>query len=466
VSVGSRGVTVGSGIGPLHISNRGVGLSVGSTLGGIGVSNRGINGFVGPGPFWLGGSVGLPGSLHSRERQDGTGFSNRSKPSIVKSRSVFLADTPDLGAQYKKYRDELSAAGVKRRNRFEVRVAAAQALFWKSAGMVAVQRPYWAVEPPQLPELPGTRHIRREARSRLRERSELTFFMKGKRELIDSESVIVLDELQQRRQQLLKTLHGVLDRFRNSDPKVANVVYNTILADNMFPARWLGVVDGIALVAVAFGSITEMVWPEEHGISKTGNLTVNKIVKRDLVETHANLLLRCLLATGKEVLSANPKLKEVRLFAVDARTSGKLGERPVWAELMMRQADLKYLNAQVSNIQRVVNMEQQWLSTDGEVPDEAEWSFFTSLIEAYRDLLEVDLEIRRRFGDRMNGTMKKTGEVVPMGKLSTLLKSEPDVLAVVSTASQDFVGEFRGESSVNDLRFWFDLLTAIPKNVK
>lgn len=467
VSVGTRGVAVGSGIGPLHISSRGVGLSVGSSLGGIGINNRGINGFVGPGPFWLGGAIGSSGpSRGSADRHDTNG-ELRPKTALVKSRSVFLADMPDLGAQYKSYRDELTAAGVKRRNRFEVRIAAAQALFWASAGMVSVQRPYRAVEPPQLPDLPGTRHIRREARSRLRQRGELTFFMKGKKLLVDDESVVVLEELQKKRQQVLKDLNGVMTKFRNSDPKTANVVYNTILADNMFPARWLGAVDGTGVVMVAFGSMSEMVWPEEHGLTKSGNLAVNKVVKRDMVDLHKSLLLRCLLGTGKEVLSANPKLKSVRVMAVDAKGSKLLKDRAVWAELIVKQADLKYLDAPMSHIQRIVNLEQQWLSADGEVPDEAEWSFFTSLLESYRDLLVTDLDIRRRFGDRMKGHMKKTtGEAVPMGSVSDVLSSEPAVLKLVSSSSQIFVGDFRGEVSVNDLQFWFDLISVLPRNEK
>jgi hypothetical protein len=349
---------------------------------------------------------------------------------------------------------------VKRRNRYEVRIAAAQALFWASAGITAVQRPYHQVLVPEAPELPGAKQIRREAKARLRDRRQLKMVMRGRRDLIADEEADVLSELEGRRQQLNANLNSVRSQFAHLDPLITGIVFNTVLADNLFPARWLGLVDGVGLVVVAFGSPSEMVWPEEADVGDSGSMKVKKVAKRFMLEEHMRMLLRALMATGKEVLSANPQLRQVRVVAIDRSGPEKLGERNVWGELTLGQRDLRHLNVTSTNVERVARLEQQWLNADGEISDEDEWYFFTSLLTSYRDLLIDEGAVMQELADRLKGKMKPTSrEVVPSGTLSMLLEGDPESLRLIAGSGRGLAGT-SGEQSVNDLQFWLDVIAA------
>lgn len=454
VSVGRGGVRVGSGVGPLFVSNRGAGVSVG----GLRVSNRGIGASVSPGPFWFGAgtrwpsfsSLTQPGGLTSYARsttqrliggnssfgpitqQPSTTPSQQSNTSRVSNRpgQMFGAPLANMGQQFLQYQNNLTSNGVKRRNKYEIRSAAAQALLFGSAAHVSVLRSYSELTVPPIPDVPNGKEIRREARRRLRARGDIPLWSFSNSPVLDSECAQIQSEISSRHRVLAQTLSNNLAKVKNlSNPLTANVM-NTLFADNLFPARWIGCSQNHGIVVVAFGGVDEMIWPEEMTITKSGGVGVKKVSKDDRGRRHRQILVSALLSTAKEALSAQPNLARITIVAIDGFQSQSIMSRDVWGFTTIERRDLSRISTSDDLIRNVISLENQFYSADA-IDDDSEYSFFTSLISVTEAL---NAEANRVASNFMKNVLVRPTTrgtwLEPLGSIQSVFRSEPSLLGI------------------------------------
>lgn len=476
VSVGTGGVRVGSGVGPLYVSNRGAGVSVGGGLGGIGVSTRGLSGFVGPGPFWFGGGLrwpslrGLSGAsgragggvrpgrgLHGGGAS-GVRYTMPLRHSVMTAGRIFSSNLPNLAAQHASLKVQLAAAGVKRRNKYEIRQAAAEALLWGCASAVSVLRAYHPVQPPEVPPLPTAIEIRREARRRLRERKTLRVFMKGRNALINAEIDEIAREVDEARRLLSAQVQRAHQRFLAMHPEVLSEVLDNLLADNQFPARWVGNIGGAGLAVVAFGGVDEMVWPEEMRVSKSGGVTVGKVGKEDLQRLHKSLLARAVVSTGIECLAAHPLLSSVRVVAVDGSSSDPLPMREVWGDCVVSRRDTARLASREDLIAEIIQIEQRFAGGGLVIEDEQEYQFFNHLISIRGRLDSASSAVTSVFGKSiMVNPAPKGGSIRTRGSLITVIADDPAMAAMLRSTSMASPPQPEDSANVLSLDFWRSL---------
>lgn len=472
VSVGTGGVRVGSGLGPLYVSNRGVGVSVGTGLGGAGISNRGVGGFVGPGPFWLGGNLRWPSlrgfltsgrpTVHSSPHHgsghaspSGVRYSMPLRHSVTSTRVLFSSTLPNLAAQHAALKSQMVAAGVKRRNKYEIRQAAAEAIFWSCASMVAVLREYHAVQTPAVPPLPTLKEVKREAWRRIFKHHELKLVLRRWKQLLAEEIRAISSELQARRDAMNIDTRKGFERFSRMEPEVLSLVMDCLLSDNLFPARW--VINDLdrGLAIVSFGTIDEMIWPEEMKVSKSGGIAVGKMGKDDMHRLHKSLLARAIVSTAVECMAAHPGLSSVRVVAVDGSSQAGLLQRQVWGDCVVTRSDMSRFRPQEGLIQEVVALEEFWNANSGGLDDEQEYLFFNRLLKVWKQLEMTSSSVTANFGKSILVAPSPKGRGIGMrGTLEYLLSDAPSLLAKVRVsqlAEPPHQGEF---GKVFDPEFW------------
>lgn len=500
VSVSNRGVGVSAGLGPVRISNRGAGVRVG----GISVSNRGVGAAISPGPFWFGGNLS-----RGRSRAGGARtyrkYTAGLQQGINNSSTTFLRVSPSLSSSFAEYQQDLQNAGVARRNRFEVRSAAAQSIFWELSTIVSFTRNYELVISPQVPPIPSNDEIH--AKSHEQVLSKLQFQgwkkdgsirsaelsrlakkvakSKGQYKLFNkSNSQVVLQEreilkqvvkqdldaialdfirlrtdIKNKKVELERAIQTAFTKFDQLDPLILGVVMQSLLADNPVPATWGGYQNGCGLVFVAFGDSEQVVWPEVYDVGNNGQIKAVKRLKKNTKELHQTILLRTLLAAGKEVLSASPKLSKVRVIAIDNVKATKTLDRQVWGEILLTQQDLRNLKADQSWTSSWNNLSTNWEASGGNIEDEYENSFFSALLNLSLKLEGLNSQLFGHVAGNLKGHVSKsTKEMVPMGRLQDILPNDGlNWLAEINKT--DFVDclKLLSSTDVNEPDFWFDL---------
>lgn len=500
VKVGSRGIGVSGGLGPLHISNRGAGIRVG----GVSVSNRGIGASISPGPFWLGGNLSGRRSRPSglkRNRKNAAG----QQQGLTKSSTTFLRVSPSLSSSYAEYQDGLRNAGVARRNRFELRSAAAQSIFWELSTIVSFARNYEVVATPQLPALPSDREVQAESHKQIltslqfkgwrkdgsiqpadltrlakqsakskghykllgksnalaiqNERQVLKLTIERDLDVIAADYIRLRSAIRAKKSDLEDAIQRVFTKFNQLESLILGVVMQSLLADNPVPATWAGCQNGCGLVLVAFGDSQQVVWPEVYEVSNNGQVKVRNRLKKNTRELHQTILLRTLLAAGKEVLSATRNLPRVRVIAIENTHAARTLERNVWGEITLTQQDLGKLNGDQSWVPQWNQISTNWERSDGRIPDELENSFFNTLLNLSVKLDGINSQIFGHVAGNLKGHVSKsTKEMVPMGHLQDVLPRDGlNWLAEVDRS--DFIDclKLLSTTDVNDPDFWLDV---------
>jgi hypothetical protein len=454
VSVGRGGVRVGSGVGPLFVSNRGVGVSAG----GLRVSNRGVGASVSPGPFWFGAGTRWPsfsslshpgawasyarstkqriiggnGSLGAVTHQPSTPPAQPRNFSRLNTRpgQIFGAPLANMGKQFLQYQNNLISSGVKRRNKYEIRSAAAQALLFGSAAHVSVLRSYSELTVPPIPSVPNAKEIRREARRRVRERGDIPLWSFRNSPVLDAECAQVQSEITTRHRVLAQTLSVNLAKVKNLSNSSTSNVMNTLFADNLFPARWIGCSHGHGIVVVAFGGVDEMIWPEEMTITKSGGVGVKKVSKDDRGRRHRQILVSALLSTAKEALSAQPNLARITVVAIDDFEGQPIMSRNVWGFTTIERRDLTRISTSVDLIQNVISLENQFYSADA-INDDSEYSFFAQL-KTTTDALDAEANrVAAHFMKHVFVRPTSRGTwLEPLGSIQSVFCSEPGLLGI------------------------------------
>lgn len=388
---------------------------------------------------------GVPGVRYSMPRRH----------SVMSTGTVFSSRLPNLGAQHASLKIQLAAAGVKRRNKYEIRQAAAEALFWGCSSAVSVLRAYHPVQPPGLPPLPTANEIRREARRRLRERRELRVFMKGREALISAEIRDVNLQVNEDHRRLASEIKRSHQRFLAMDAEVLALVMDSLLADNLFPARWIGNVGGAGLAVVSFGSIEEMVWPEEMRVSKSGGVTVGKVGKEGLQSLHKNILARAVVSTGIECLAAHPQLSSVRVVAIDGSSGNPLPEREVWGDCVVTRRDVARLASREDLIAEIIQVEQKFAGSGQVIEDEQEYQFFNHLISIRGRLDSASSAVTSVFGKSiMVNPAPRGGSIRTRGSLVAVLADDPAMLAMLRSASIASPPQPEDAANVLSIDFW------------
>jgi hypothetical protein len=483
VGVGRGGIRVGSGLGPLYVSNRGAGISVG----GVRVSNRGVGASVGAGPFWLGGNARWPslksvGRVYRGGGIFGGGVTNwtgrvlqhggsggalpvgvkpgtavRTPQPLAPTSRIFSATNPHVGNQYLSYRNQLMASGAKRRNKYEVRAAAAQALFWSGASLAAVMRSYGSFVSPQIPELPSVGEMRRAARSRLRARRAIPIYSLGRNTVVDAELVQVRAEIESRRLVIHRSLHRALRKVLACTEPQVGIAVDTLLADNLFPARWIGQSQGHGVVVVAFGPVEEMVWPEEIKINANGQVGVHNLTKENMGRMHRRLLARAFLATAKEVLNAHSHLQAITVVAVGADAMASLLDCTVWGFCTVQRSDLSRLVSSDAAIEQLIALEKNFGSVEA-IDDDSVYPFFSQLMSVWETL---DNQVQNLSAHFMSGVYanpaKKGLHLEPVGTLDVVFKNEPALLGIFRSAKIPAPTSAEDAWNLDDINFWLSL---------
>jgi hypothetical protein len=473
-------------------------------VGGISVSTRGVGASISPGPFWFGGNLSR-GRSRAGGARGNRKYTAGLQQGINNSSATFLRVSPSLSSTFAEYQADLRNAGVARRNRFEVRSGAAQSIFWELSTIVSFVRNYESVTNPHVPAIPSNEEIhtksheqvinklqfpgwkkdgsirsaelsrlaKQVAKSKgqyklfnknnslvvLQERENLKRVVEKDIDAIASDFIQLRTELKTKKIELERVVQAAFAKFEQLDPLVLGVVMQSLLADNPVPATWGGYLNGCGLVFVAFGDSEQVVWPEIYEIGSSGQVKVSKRLKTSTRSLHQTILLRTLLAAGKEVLAATPKLSKVRVIAIDNTKATKTLDREVWGEISITQLDLRNLKADQSWINTWNSMSTSWESSGGNIDDENENSFFTALLNLSLKLEGLNSQLFGHVAGNLKGHVSKSSkEMVPMGRLQDILPNDGlNWLAEINKT--DFVDCLKSLTSidVNDPEFWFDL---------
>lgn len=499
ISVGKHGATISTGLGPLRISNRGAGIRVG----GVTVSNRGIGAVVSPGLIWFGGNLKVPRMGGGRtHRRFGYVAGNLG---LTKSSNTFFHISPSLSASFADYQRQLSVSGVVRRNRYEIRTAAAQSLFWEMSTMVAFGRTFEKVVLPQVPAMPSNLEIFEKSREQIKSKfqypkwkkngtlsrwvlrahaakvakskNSFRFFILNFSPLIKTECENLkrtissdIDLLVRGYSDLKKSLNTqrvdfetavrlTHDKFVRLDKEVLGVVMQSLLSDNPVPATWVGCQNDCGLVLVAFGDSTSVVWSEVHSFDQHGRAKVKKRSKSDVKALHQAVLLRTLIAAAKEVMEAGSNLKKVRVIAVENLMKQPTLDRKVWGEITITQNETKNLRISQRCLDDWNRLATHWETSGGEVDDEHEVQFFSQLDQISTQLQMVDAQMFQHFAGRLKGHVsKKTKEMVPMGSLRDVLDND-GLKWLAESENFDFIEEIRSiaNTDVGSSEFWVEI---------
>ncbi len=453
VSAGSRGVRVSSGIGPLTAGSGGARLS-----GGIGplrasVRSRGVGAALSAGPFWLGGNASrFSGSpLANRPR----GSSRSSAESSVPQRHSRIS----LTDHYESYQNAFRKAGVKRRNKVEIAAAGVQAVMFELAAMVAWAQPYGRVQAPVIPQVPSLEQIAAHVKQDMRSAGEWRWWRKQSKETLAARSSDLQSQIKAERQSLYSACAEAYSRFEELQPAVTTLVMQAILADNGVPASPVGIDNSDVLVLMTFPEEQALIWPEEANFDTLPRISVKKRTKADRSKLYKQILLRFLLATGKEVLEAHGGIKSVRIVAVDGAHTGSLATQPVRGELTIDRSDLSQLETYGHFAPKFERVVRKWSSQSSQMDLDEVTGVFVKACDLWMSLLRAEGEQLSELATRVRGYETKSGKLSDMGQLQHLF---PTVDFETLEAREDSQKADRDIAitrlSVEEPGFWADAL--------
>jgi len=153
--------------------------------------------------------------------------------------------------------------------------------------------------------------------------------------------------------------------------------------------------------------------------SKQFEATVKKRTKSNIAELYKLILLRYLLATGKEVLAANDQIRSVRVIAVNGDHTGTLADQPVYGLITLSQSDLPKLTTDPKYLElfdRCINL---WEKTKSNFLLEEIEEVFGVASDIWFNLKVQESERFPEFIDRFQAVQSaETGELEDSGVLS------------------------------------------------
>ncbi len=327
-SIGTSGARVRTGIGPVSVSAGSRGARISGGIGPVGIS-AGTNSLgvsLSPGPFWLGGRF--------------SGQQIRSTSAGATYRRVSLSN------HYEEHKLQMKRSGRQRRNKTEMAAAAVTAQIFEMASMVAWAQPYGKISRPIIPDLPTRSEVHRSIKEERKKLKSHRFWHSLSARTLSGEIDSKVSEISTERQLLQQTCEHLFDEFSKLEPEVSTIVLQAILADNGVPGAPVGIDDGDVLVLLSFPDADSLIWPEiaNEVTYIQFEATVKRRTKKNIVELYKLILLRFLLATGKEVLCASDQIKSVRVMAIDGSFTGNLSDQPVRGSITLRRDDLAKLS--------------------------------------------------------------------------------------------------------------------------
>ena len=458
VHVGTRGVGVSSGVGPVSVSSWGARVGVGVGPGYLAVGTRGARALTGVGPVWF--------SVDGRRRRTGnSGF--QTKPSVgaspkSKQRHVVAGQNISAAgkAEYEDYMSPMRSAGVQRRNRQEIWTAALNAYLNEMASLVAWASPFEAASRPEVPPVPP-RDIQREVtKKQLRTEGLYRWYRSGASTLLAERTEVDLAELAAARTRVEDQLAEAYALFEAMDPYMNLLVIQAAYLDNLLPAAPVDIDGTELLVFMTFSDADRIIWPEKFRLLDTGLPSISKLSDSEKNARHLKVLMRCMAATAKEALAAQPALSSVRVVAVDEHSDKPLHERPVYGDATFSRDDLKFLSPPSGWEDRWNDLVNTWGLTDGAYLELLEEQFMAFFNGCDGDLVAADEalqpEVLKRMVFRKEG---RKGELKTVGNLGDLFPVEVLESLDVSEMADD--GSYLEPQSVGDLsdyEFWVDAL--------
>ena len=316
-------MTVGSRIGPVGVSNRGVrvGGGIGPVRASVGTGRASAG--LGLGPFWLG--------TGGRKRRHRTPASRtRSGPRTSEVRNLYgdSRARPNVASSYGDYRADLAASGVQRRNKFEIHDAAMQAWLMDMAPLVALARPYPKAQKPAIPALPDENEIRKSAKAELRDTDSLSWWPPTRNEAVRDRVAEIRGDLRFESAVLKALVEEAFTRFDNLDPAMNLIVLQASFADNAGTAAPIDLDGDHLLVLMSYPSVEDAIWPEV-GVFNDDRFTVKKRTKKQTVERYQRNLMCHTAATAKEAFCVQPHLGTVSVVVVPETPGTRLATLPV-----------------------------------------------------------------------------------------------------------------------------------------
>ena len=322
VSAGTGGVRVGSRIGPVGVSNRGVRISGGLGPVRASVGTGRSRGSASAGPVWL-----STGGRKRRSRSTG-GHAHSSARSQIRSIYGDSRARPSAGNSFAEYKSNLRAAGIQRRNQYELFDAGMQAWLMDLAPLVSLARPYPEAKMPTVPPLPAEHDVKRAATAELQEVGSLSLWPPTRNQMISERAESIRDDLVFERAVLERLANEAYARFKNMDTAMNLIVLQSAFADNAGTAAPIDLDDDHLLILMSYPSVNDAVWPEK-GIVTTEQFKVGKRTKTEMVERYQRNLMCHTAATAKEAFCAQPNLETVSLVVVAEQLRTQLSDLPV-----------------------------------------------------------------------------------------------------------------------------------------
>jgi hypothetical protein len=421
VHVSNRGVGASTGVGPVSISPWGARASFGAGPLRGSLGTRGAGAAISAGPFWLGTSTG--GKKSKRSASTGRSSTASGSRYLQNRQQRRITKRPTRGSQYRAYRSALTAAGIKKRNRAELELAAVTSLFLDWSSVVAWAQTFPAVVIPGAPPLPREKEIRSEAKLQLKQKKQLKL-LKSNKAAIDAEFQAIFSRLTTEHTTLTQKLREAQQRIDILDPFFSLLVLQAAFADNGVPAIAFEVTGTKVNVLLLFPTADEMVWPETISTSNAGQLTVKNRTKAEIHQEHARLLVRYMFATAKETLSVLPNCDSVQVIAINDTPTSQLSKRLVIADITLHPSDLKQWEA-------VGNFESQWwnlVQLWEQSGNDSEFNIGPYLYQFTQQwgstLTRLDNQLFVRLMGRVGATQNSKGEIVPHSLLGDFF---PDI---------------------------------------
>ena len=334
-SIGTSGVRIRSGIGPVSVSAGSGGARIGAGIGGVGISagTKSLGVSLSPGPFWLGGRL--------------TGGQGHAGSTRAIYRRVSLSN------HYEEHKLQMARLGRQRRNKIEMAAAAVTAQIFEMTSMIAWAQPYSKVKPPIVPALPSRKEVHAAIKEEKKKLKSHRFWHSLSARSLSQEIDDRSSEIMNERQLLQETCDHLFNGFTKLESEISILVLQAILADNGVPGAPVGIDNGDVLVLLSFPDADSLIWPEiaNEVTAIQVKATVKRRTKKNIAELYKLILLRYLLATGKEVLCSNDQIKSVRVMAVDGSFAGKLSDQPVWGSITLDRDDLSKLSADLKYVE-------------------------------------------------------------------------------------------------------------------
>ena len=455
VHVSNRGVGASTGVGPVSISPWGARASFGAGPVRASLGTRGIGAAVSAGPFWLGTSTGMKNSKRSSSASRSS-TTNGSRY-LQNRQQRRITQRPTKGSQYRSYKSALAAAGIKKRNRAELELAAVTSLFLDWSSVVAWAQTFPAVVIPGAPALPLEKDIRSEAKLQLKQKKQLKL-LRSNKIAIDAEFQAIFGRLSAEHATLTQKLREAQQRIDILDPFFSLLVLQAAFADNGVPAIAFEVIGAKVSVLLLFPSADEMVWPETISTSSAGQLTVKNRTKADIHQEHARLLVRYMFATAKETLNVLPKCDSVQVIAINDTPTSQLSKRLVIADIMLHPNDLQPWDS-VGNFEPDWwNLVQLWEHAANDPDFNIGPHLYQFTQQWGTSLTRLDNQLFVRLSGKVGAMQNAKGEIVPHAVLGDFF---PDIdLMPKDAAGNPQPVEVIADSpkDLDEIEFWLAVL--------